>query len=132
MDWLTHHKTSEAYAARAHSALAEGRRVEAEKLFRRAAKAEERALLQLDPAKIRTFGITAVSAVSLWFKGRDLARAARLVQQCLTQPGLLPAARDQLEELRGALAGATPCPPPARSGATSDGSACSFNRWAIA
>lgn len=132
MDWLTYHKTSEAYAARASTALADGRSADAEKLFRRAAAAEERALLQLDPAKIRTFGITAVSAASLWFKGRDLPRAARLVQRCLTQPGLLPPARDQLEELQGAIPSTPPRPPAALPGNPTEGSASSPNRWALA
>ncbi|MBB3196598.1 hypothetical protein [Roseateles terrae] len=130
MDWLTYHKASEAYATKAHTALSDGRNHDAEKLFRRAAAAEERALLQLNPAKIRTFGITAVSAASLWFKGRDLPRAARLVQRCLTQPDLLPPARAQLEELRSVIPSVTAQPASVTPPPSSDAPAGHLKRWA--
>lgn len=103
MNWLTHHRTSETFAAQAHEALREGRRADAEALFRRAAAAEELALRHLDASKLRTFGITAVSAVALWCKGTEAARAARLAQECLTRADLTMQAREQLERLRAGL-----------------------------
>jgi len=50
-------------------------------LYRQAAEAEEKALSVLDPAKRRTLGITAVSAVALWCKGGDLDRAKQLADR---------------------------------------------------
>ncbi len=103
MDWLSHHKISERLAAQAHVALQEGREAQARDLFRRAAAAEEWALRRLDPAKAHTFGITAVSAVALWYKSKALKRAMRLAGRCLARPGLMPAARQQLEQLCAAM-----------------------------
>ncbi|MFX1680883.1 hypothetical protein PV762_16765 [Mitsuaria sp. CC2] len=99
MDWLTLHKSSEALAARAHAALREGNSRDAEELFRQAAVAEEDALAQLDMSKPRTFGIAAVSAVSLWYKGKDLQRASMLAYRCLAIPDLASPAREQLDDL---------------------------------
>jgi len=82
MDWLALHKTSEALAARAHAALRDGSSDDAEELFRQAAAAEEDALAQLDTSKPRTFGIAAVSAVSLWYKGKNVQRASMLAYKC--------------------------------------------------
>ena len=99
MDWLALHKTSEALAARAHLAVREGNVKDAEKLFLQAAAAEEDALAQLDTSKPRTFGIAAVSAVSLWYKGRDVQRASMLAYRCLANPDLVSPAREQLDDL---------------------------------
>lgn len=99
MDWLALHKTSEAFAAKAHAALREGNVREAEELFRHAAAAEEDALAQLDTSKPRTFGIAAVSAVSLWYKGKDVQRASMLAYRCLANVNLASPAREQLDDL---------------------------------
>jgi hypothetical protein len=99
MDWVALHRSSEELAARAHAALREGSSAEAEDLFRQAASAEEQALSKLDPSKPRTVGITAVSAVSLWFKGKELERASLLAYQCLANPALASPAREQLDDL---------------------------------
>jgi len=82
MDWLTLRTASEALAARAHEALRAGIGKEAEALFQQAAAAEEEALSNLDPSRPRTLGVTAVSAVSLWYKGKDLQRASRATCPC--------------------------------------------------
>jgi hypothetical protein len=103
MDWYTFHKSSEQEAESAHTALREGRRSEAEDLFRKAAAAEEDALSKLDPTKLRTFGITAVSAVSLWYKGKDFHRALLLAYRCLADSALTELAREQLDELVQAI-----------------------------
>ncbi|MEW6467020.1 MAG: hypothetical protein AB1434_14140 [Pseudomonadota bacterium] len=99
MDWLAHHRQSEAHASQAHAYLREGRIQDSEAAFRLAAEAEEAALALLDESKPRTMGITAVSAVSLWFKGRDFARASRLAHRYLSMPGLYDSARAQLDDL---------------------------------
>ena len=99
MEWLALHKTSEALAVRAHAALREGNSEDAEELFRLAAAAEEDALAQLDISKPRTFGIAAVSAVSLWYKGKDVQRASMLAYRCLANPDLPSPAREQLDDL---------------------------------
>lgn len=83
MDWLTHHRKSEAFAASAHEHLRQGLAQQAQDAFRQAAEAEETALPLLDQSKPRTLGITAVSAVSLWFKGQEFERAALLAHRYL-------------------------------------------------
>jgi hypothetical protein len=99
MDWLVLHKASEALAVKAHASLRNGSSEEAEDLFRQAANAEENALAQLDASKPRTFGIAAVSAVSLWYKGKNLQRASMLAYRCLANPDLASSAREQLDDL---------------------------------
>lgn len=99
MDWLSHHRVSEGFATQAHLALQEGKADDAAVLFRQAAEAEEKALASIDASKPRTFGITAVSAVSLWYKAKDLAQAAMVAYRCLANPSLPAMARDQLDDL---------------------------------
>lgn len=99
MDWLALHKNSEALAAQAHAALRDEQSGQAEELFRRAAAAEEDALNKLDASKPRTYGIAAVSAVSLWYKGKDVQRASMLAYRCLANPDLPLPAREQLDDL---------------------------------
>ncbi len=62
MTWLEQHRESERFAADAEMAERRGSREEARRLYSQAAQAEERALDQLDPSKLRTYGISAVSA----------------------------------------------------------------------
>jgi hypothetical protein len=86
MSWVDSHRVSEELASSAHVALREGDRATAHAFFLRAAKAEEEALLQVDPAeKPRTYGITGVSTVALWFKGGDLVRAECIAHQVLAR-----------------------------------------------
>jgi hypothetical protein len=99
MDWLAHHRQSEALASRAHEHLRQGRTQDAQDAFKLAAEAEESALALLDESKPRTLGITAVSAVSLWFKGKDFARASRLAHRYLAMPAINDSARAQLDDL---------------------------------
>jgi hypothetical protein len=68
MTWLEHHQESERLAAEAEVASRAGDRSRAAGLYAQAAAAEARALDALDPAKARTLGISAVSAVSLYFR----------------------------------------------------------------
>lgn len=78
MTWADIHQRSEALASEAFLALRSGRVQEAAELYSHAAAAEEAALRELDKTKPRTLGITAVSAVSLWFKAKDYKRAEQL------------------------------------------------------
>lgn len=99
MDWLTHHRKSEAFAASAHEHLRQGLAQQAQDAFRQAAEAEEAALQLLDQSKPRTLGITAVSAVSLWFKGQELERASLIAHRYLALPAIAGPARAQLDDL---------------------------------
>lgn len=76
MTWSESHRVSEELASAAHVALRNGLSSQAETLFERAAEAEETALAQLNPSdKPRTFGITAISTVALWYRAGVLSRA---------------------------------------------------------
>ena len=100
MTWLDHHKASEAAAAAAHDASRAGQNEEATRLFASAAIEEVAALEFVRPdEKPRTFGITAVSAVALYYKARDFVRAQHLAHSFLTVPSLPAFATDQLREL---------------------------------
>ncbi|WP_126219926.1 hypothetical protein [Burkholderia vietnamiensis] len=99
MDWLTLHKESEAFAREAHEALRNGDTPVAKANFRKAAEVEARALECLDVSKVRTRGITAVSAASLWYKADGFNEACALAYQQLGIGGLPDFAIEQLEDL---------------------------------
>ncbi len=99
MSWLSWHEVSERFASDAHLALREGKRDEASALFGSAAEAESRALEELDPSKGRTLGITAVSAVALWFKADKLPEAEREAMRWLASDRLPSFAVRQLRQL---------------------------------
>lgn len=104
MSWSDFHKASEEFATSAHQALHEGRTVAAYSLFAQAAETEEQALLQVDPrTKPRTFGITAVSAVALWYKSCDLDHAEALAYRVLSHASIEPFAVSQLRSLLQAI-----------------------------
>jgi hypothetical protein len=71
VSWNMHHSESERLAAEAESARKAGEIPEAEELYRKAAVAESAAFDALEIDKLRTRGVTAVSAVALWYKARD-------------------------------------------------------------
>jgi hypothetical protein len=71
----------------------------AEELYRRSAEEEQRALESLPAEKQRTFGITAVSAVALWYKSRAFDAAEQLAYRVLASPVLASYARKQLQDL---------------------------------
>jgi hypothetical protein len=75
MSWNDHHSNSEKLASEAELAVRAGEVQQAEELYWRAAEEEVAALSDLAPGRERTLGITAVSAVALWYKARDYARA---------------------------------------------------------
>ena len=78
MTWADWHQRSEELASEGFIATRTGNADRAVALYAQAADAEERALCELDPSKTRTLGVTAISAVSLWFKAREYQRAERL------------------------------------------------------
>jgi hypothetical protein len=99
MSWLSWHEISERFASDAHVAARAGNRDHASALFRRAGEAECKALEELDPSKSRTLGITAVSAVSLWFKANELSEAERAAMRWLASDRLPLFAISQLRQL---------------------------------
>jgi hypothetical protein len=104
MTWTASHKSAEELASTAHEALRSGRADDARALFVRAAQAEEQALHQVDVAqKARTYGITAVSAVALWYKAQELSLAEQLAHRILANPAIPAFAADQLRELLQAV-----------------------------
>lgn len=78
MTWADWHRRSEELASEGFIATRTGNADRAAVLYAQAADAEERALRELDPSKTRTLGVTAISAVSLWFKAREYQRAEQL------------------------------------------------------
>ena len=103
MSWIEHHALSERLAARAQAVLHEDRQTEALELYAQAAKEEVRALEDLDPAKRRTIGVSAVSAVSLYYKSRDFLRAEATAYKWLAEEKLLAFSKKQLQTLLQAI-----------------------------
>ena len=99
MSWIKHHESSERLASQAQVAAQEGRRDEAQALYARAADAEENAISALDPSKVRTLGISAVSAVSLHYKANQLTHAETAAIRLLGIDALPAFARDELRFL---------------------------------
>ena len=99
MSWIEHHKVSENLASQAQAALNERRREEAQLLYAQAARAEDKALAELDKSKARTLGITAVSAVSLYYKATEFERAIEVALQWLKYDSLPAFADEQLRNL---------------------------------
>lgn len=99
MSWKEHHSKSEELATKAQLALKSGESVEAVEYYCRAAEEETIALESLDTSKVRTLGITVVSAASLWFKARQYQQVEKLVYKWLASELLPGFARSELQEL---------------------------------
>ena len=99
VSWDRKHTESEQLAVAAEHALKLGQRDVAEDYYRRAALAETSALAEISRNKERTLGITAVSAVALWYKGHNYDKAEALAHAQLAKPTLPLFARKQLREL---------------------------------
>lgn len=99
MTWIEHHRISEAHASNAEGCLRLGDREGAQKLYALAAEAEEQALGDLDLAKARTYGITAVSAASLYFKADQLDSAESIAMASMAFDQLPAFARRQLQHI---------------------------------
>jgi len=103
MSWADHHKASEAAAIEAEQKFRTGDAAEAARLYATAAELEQLALAGLDASKTRTKGITAISAVSLWYKAADYDRAEQLAYAMLADPSIAPFARADLRNLVQAI-----------------------------
>ena len=99
MAWLACHKYSEQLAAKAEILARDGDQDAARRLYGEAAAAERRALDSLDGDRWRTYGITAVSAVSLYYKSAQWDDAWFLAHRCLGVRQLPDFASRQLEDL---------------------------------
>lgn len=99
MSWSVKHAESERLASAAETALRGGHSDEAKRLFRAAGEAECAAFRRLEPTKERTRGITAVSAVSLLYKAKDLSSARHFALGCLSAEKLPDFAVAQIEDL---------------------------------
>ena len=99
MTWLEHHRQSERLASDAEVAARRGERSQALELYAKAAQAEESALQEVEATKLRTYGITAVSAVSLHSKALQWELARRLAHRCLGSGRLPDFASQQMDEL---------------------------------
>ncbi|HME56926.1 MAG TPA: hypothetical protein VKF63_01200, partial [Terracidiphilus sp.] len=78
MTWIEFHTASEIAAIEAEEAYRSGDATNARLLYEKAAESEQKALVAVDSAKTRTKGITAVSAVALWYKAAAYKRAEQL------------------------------------------------------
>lgn len=103
MSWVEHHKRSERLASEAQVALFKDRKADALKLYAQAADAEDKALADLDRSKVRTVGISAVSAASLHYKACDLERAGEVAAEWLRWPALPDFAKNQLRSLQQSI-----------------------------
>jgi len=81
--WAIHHSKSEELARQAEAAV-KGDKETGSIFYERTAKEEELALSCLDQTKKRTIGITVVSTVSLYFKGRNFQKAEQIAYRYLT------------------------------------------------
>ncbi len=103
MTWIELHTESERFAIEAQLALRARNPGKAIELYKRAAEIERQALDQLDVSKVRTRGITAVSAVALWYKAREYALAEQLAYSMLADPHIPDFAREELRTLVQAI-----------------------------
>jgi hypothetical protein len=105
MSWADHHKASETAAIEAERAFRSGNAADAARLYATAAELEQQALADLDATKTRTRGITAVSAVSLWYKAAAYDRAEQLADVILSDHDTAPFARADLRAWRLSVPG---------------------------
>jgi hypothetical protein len=103
--WLELHSASESAAIEAEQSLRSGDSSQAMLLYAMAAELEQQALAAVDPAKARTRGIMAVSAVSLWYKAVHYERAKQLAYSMLADPSLQQFARAELQNIVQAIEG---------------------------
>ena len=99
MSWLEFHKESEQLAYEAEIAAHRGNIAQAREIYLKAAQAEEKALDELESDKPRTYGITAVSAASLYFMAAEWQVARNLAYRYLGSGRLPKFAYFQMEEL---------------------------------
>lgn len=99
MTWDKHHSQSELLAAEAAQAAKEMDYSSAEKLYERAAIEETEALNFVPEEKPKTRGITAISAVALWYKAGNLSKAESLAYQLLAADPMPAFAKNHIKDL---------------------------------
>jgi hypothetical protein len=99
MSWLEYHKKSERFASDADVAGRSGDTAQAMMFYSDAAAAETQAISHIDISKRRTFSITVVSAVALWYKARDYPAAENLAYKWLGTNVLESFAVHQLQDI---------------------------------
>jgi hypothetical protein len=99
MSWLKHHTLSEEYASKADNLYGQQEFINAARFYCLAADEEVKALGKLDVSKMRTIGITVVSATALYYKAQEFLQAKRISHKWLATDLLPPFAIDELEEL---------------------------------
>ena len=103
MTWVDLHVESEWLAIEAQLAFKSRNTVQAIDLYRQAAEVEQKALAQIDISKVRTRGITSVSAVALWFKAGEYEHAEQLAYLMLADSNMPDFARGDLRDLVQAI-----------------------------
>lgn len=103
MTWADLHTRSEQLAIEAQMAMKTRDTPKALTLYRQAAELEQEAFKQLDTSKVRTRGITAVSAVALWFKAGEFAQAEQIAYGMFADPHTPDFAREELRNLVQAI-----------------------------
>lgn len=99
MSWNEYHSRSEKLVVEAESLRRSGDNGRAFEAYCKAAKEESLAFDALEPEKVRTRGITAVSAVALWYKGHDYTSAEQAAYRCLSAGSLPAFAESELRNL---------------------------------
>ena len=99
MSWIEYHRISESHASDAEEHFRVCDPDKGRASYIQAARAEELALNELDNSKVRTYGITAVSTASLYFKAAYWSDANRIAVECLSTPGLEQSVERQLREI---------------------------------
>lgn len=99
MTWAHLHADSERLAIEAQLAARARDMARAIDLYKRAGDLEREALDLLHVSKTRTRGITAVSAVALWFKAGEYTLAEQLAHSMLADPHIPDFAREDLRNL---------------------------------
>lgn len=103
MTWAELHSESEQLAIKAQLTLKAHNTEKAFNLYRQAAETERQALDVLDVSKVRTRGITAVSAIALWFKAGEYIQAEQLAHSMLADPHIPDFAREDIRNLVQAI-----------------------------
>jgi len=99
MSWKEYHSISERYAADAEVEFLAGNYSNALKHYQMAAESELKALQSLGTDKVRTLGVTLISAVSLFYKARQYHQAESLACQYLSTSQLAPFATTEIRAL---------------------------------
>ena len=103
MIWSNYHTQSEQLASQAEIYKNNGEMQSAQEAYKKAAELEEKAIEVLESNKPRTFGITAVSAISLYYKSREFSFAEQLAYQYMAKQNIPKFAVDQIRSLLQAI-----------------------------